>query len=256
MQITQACFREYRDLIEDAKADLKEHLYSIERKLSRDEEVDLRILQAVDNEQLVQEKESALQCLNICSEVSEYIEKRRAMIGKSNHPQSLYATISAAGSASLPSSQNLTSTALQDCCDRLETTSHGVGARMRALQEVLQSLSGLDTSETVEKERVQACLALCEDALRNVDQSRINIFEDVSVADNGGQYLVSTIGELISAKRISAGPGSVQIIGQMSNETLQMHLGRREGNDQIAKATKLSADMEQPSRQWGKGHQL
>lgn len=56
-------------------------------------------------------------------------------------------------------------------------------------------------------------------------QDRTNIFEDVSITDNGRQAIVSMIEDLISAKRITAGARLMQPMGQMSDESLQ-HFSR------------------------------
>ena len=45
------------------------------------------------------------------------------------------------------------------------------------------------------------------------------------MTDDGRQAIVSTIGDPISAKRITAGARSMQLMGQMSDESLQ-HFSR------------------------------
>ena len=49
----------------------------------------------------------------------------------------------------------------------------------------------------------------------------MNVFEDISTADNSHQVLISTIGDLISARRVTAGARSRQWLGQMSDDSLQ-----------------------------------
>ena len=55
------------------------------------------------------------------------------------------------------------------------------------------------------------------------------MFEDVSMADNGHQVLVSTIRDLISAKRVTAGARAWQWLGQMFDDSLQQ-LSRNHGH--------------------------
>jgi hypothetical protein len=88
------------------------------------------------------------------------------------------------------------------------------------------------SKQATEQERIQEeidsikqCLAICAEASVRAGQDRTNIFEDVSMADDGQQAIVLTIGDLISAKRITAGARSMQLMGQMSDESLQ-HFSR------------------------------
>ena len=41
------------------------------------------------------------------------------------------------------------------------------------------------------------------------------------MADDGHQVIVSTVGDLISAKRVTAGARSVQLMGQISDDSLR-----------------------------------
>jgi hypothetical protein len=103
-----------------------------------------------------------------------------------------------------------------------------------------------------ERDSTQQCLKICAQAGMHIDQlqptvlenistpsdayqgsaaklggateankDRTNFFEDISTADDGHQILVSTIGDLISARRVTAGARSRQWLGQMSDETIQ-----------------------------------
>jgi Fungal N-terminal domain of STAND proteins len=72
-----------------------------------------------------------------------------------------------------------------------------------------------------EKESVEHCLGICAEASQQADQVRTNVFEDISVAEDAHQTLVSTVGDLITAKRVTAGPCTAQWIGQMSDTSLQ-----------------------------------
>jgi hypothetical protein len=85
------------------------------------------------------------------------------------------------------------------------------------------------TQERIQEEidSIKQCLAICAEASVQAGQDRTNIFEDVSMTDDGRQAIVSTIGDLISAKRITAGARSMQLMGQMSDESLQHFSGDR-----------------------------
>lgn len=49
-------------------------------------------------------------------------------------------------------------------------------------------------------------------------------FEDVKMAEDGRQVIVATLGDLISAKRITIVPRSLQVLRQMSDDSLQVSL--------------------------------
>ena len=90
----------------------------------------------------------------------------------------------------------------------------------------------ISSEQAAEQERIQEkidsikqCVAICAEASVKAGQDRTNSFEDVSMTDDGRQAIVSTIGDLISAKRITAGARSMQLMGQISDESLQ-HFSR------------------------------
>lgn len=86
------------------------------------------------------------------------------------------------------------------------------------------------------------------------DQDRTNVFEDVSMADDGHQVIVSTIGDLISARRVTAGARSMQIMGQMSDDALQQ-LSQNLGHAATEKAKESETGSEFENR-YGEGWKL
>jgi hypothetical protein len=79
-----------------------------------------------------------------------------------------------------------------------------------------------------EFESIRQCLNICMHASEEAEKVRVNIVEDITTAEDSRQVLVSTIGDLITARRVDAGARSLQCIGQMSDETLQQ-LSRAHG---------------------------
>ena len=100
------------------------------------------------------------------------------------------------------------------------------------------------------------CLAICASASEKANEDRTNVFEDVSLAEDGHQVIVSTIGDLILARRVSAGARSTQWMGQMSDDSLQ-HLAKVVGRSVIGNtaAPESGADAEFEGR-YGKGVKL
>ena len=73
----------------------------------------------------------------------------------------------------------------------------------------------------VEMESLKQCLEVCAQASETTDHARVNEFQDVSAGDDSQQIIVSTIGDLISAQRVTAGARSAQWCGQMSDISIQ-----------------------------------
>jgi len=130
------------------------------------------------------------------------------------------------------SARLLTAESLKICTKTMDDSSNWLKAHLQNLDNRLASLPvqspEISSEQATEQERIQEeidsikkCLAICAEASVQAGQDRTNIFEDVSMTDDGRQAIVSTIGDLISAKRITAGARSMQLMGQMSDESLQ-----------------------------------
>ena len=107
-----------------------------------------------------------------------------------------------------------------------------------------------------EKDSVKQCLAICSQASEQVGQVRTNVFEDVSTAQDAHQVAVATLGDLISARRVTAGVGSTQWLGQMSDASLQQ-LSRDRGHVAMDKYMQPQNGMvEQFEDRYGAGYKL
>ena len=51
-------------------------------------------------------------------------------------------------------------------------------------------------------------------------EERINVFEDIEIAGDEHPPIVATLGDLISAKRVTVGARSTQWLGQMPDASL------------------------------------
>jgi hypothetical protein len=72
-----------------------------------------------------------------------------------------------------------------------------------------------------------------EEMDRQVDRVRTNVFEDVSADERAHHIIVSTNGDVISARRVTAKTESAQWLGQMSDATVQQ-LSRDRASSNIA----------------------
>ncbi|EDN04893.1 predicted protein [Histoplasma mississippiense (nom. inval.)] len=152
--------------------------------------------------------------------------------------------------------RNSTQQCLRICADALE---HKHAERLKARLEAMSQAAKME--ETAEWEQFQEernslrqCLAICAEASEQTKQVRFNEFEDVLSADDAHQVIVSTLGELISAKRITTGSRSAQWLGQMSDETLQQLSRDRSRVSEGPVRAEMGPDNK--FDQYGRGHQL
>jgi len=112
-----------------------------------------------------------------------------------------------------------------------------------------------------EKESIEQCLAVCTQASEQANKVRTNAFEDVSAAKDAHQLIVATLGDFISAKRVTAESGATQWLGQMSDAALQqlsrdrgIELRDRAATDKVGEPKRES--IARFAVQYGAGHIL
>lgn len=252
---------EYKKIISDAKSDLHDHLQEIEDRLKA-----LQIpsqsapgLDPVVQRDIREEKESIEQCLEICSQVSDYIK------GIELRPQRSYPELETP--AVCDTMQRKTSAILADFKGRLAANSADLETRLHELNKRIGLLSqqnsdGLsehteqlkNTKE--ERDSLVQCLAICTDASNLAESARTNEFEDIVSADDSQQVIVSTIGDLISARHIVTGSGSLQCFGQMSDDTVQQFSRGSGGNTREQPELRSQIDPDIFQGRYGFGYQL
>ena len=112
---------------------------------------------------------------------------------------------------------------LSDTTANLDQHLHDIDNHLRNLPTPAVRIFGGTERERVqaEKESIQQCLAICTEASEQADQFRTSVFEDVLAAQDAQQLIIATLGDLISAKRVTAEISATQWLGQMSDATLQ-----------------------------------
>jgi hypothetical protein len=205
-------FDDYNDFIRATVSDLKQHLEDIEMKLDK-------YIAGTDYQILQDERESTKQCLRICEDVMSRIESLQTSFLPSpgqDHPHP-------SGENRNPFEAELsTKAALSDCREKLMRQMVGLQARLES--DLLGKGPERDTENLRLQEQIdtgKTCLEICNLASEQASQHRYHVLENVSVADDSSQVLVSTLGDLIYGRGISAGNRSFQAAGSMSDETLQ-----------------------------------
>jgi hypothetical protein len=118
---------------------------------------------------------------------------------------------------------------------------------LRAMGDLALTKRDLEKLEEAE-ELQERVLELCQ---RTGDEERSNVFENISIDESSSQAIISTIGDLISAKSVAVGTRSAQFLGDISDDSLRHVLQSR---SQVAgskaagrQARNLSIGMEQES---------
>jgi hypothetical protein len=232
--VTSNVLKEYKELITNTTTDLEDHLKEIDAKLQAlslkgssvsDEDI-------AERERIQEEKDSTKQCLTICAQVSEHIGQVQPLafedVSTAEHThQEIVARL-----RGLTSAKQVTANVLKECKERLTNATSNLERHLQEIENRLRTLSSQGASisggDAVERERVQEekesikqCLSICTEASQQVKESRTNDFGDVSVGKDGHQVIVATLGDLISAKRVTAGDRGAQWLGQMSDGSLQ-----------------------------------
>jgi uncharacterized phage infection (PIP) family protein YhgE len=132
----------------------------------------------------------------------------------------------------LIAARQATNDALKACENTLSRTTSRLERHLKDVDSELQSLgseSSIASSQVgseqgvleAEVESTKQALAYMAKKAEDANSGGINVYENLKLADDSHTVIVSTIGQLISAKHISAGARSTHWMGQMSNKSLQ-----------------------------------
>ncbi|RMD43588.1 hypothetical protein DV735_g1524, partial [Chaetothyriales sp. CBS 134920] len=235
-KVTVDLLREYKAMISSTTFDLEEILQDLDAAM-RDPQYEEAAVVGERTSELTlamdEERKSIQQCLTICMNIP---------LPPTPPPSSLPVAESSLQQTSNRSSRSatpapdlprmITSKSLTDCRRGLGYTTVQLRARLQDLNRQIAAINSSNTSGAGQAyvnvdemkevaDSVKQCLNICGEAAEQASAERVNVFDDVKMADDGHQLILSTIGDLISAKRITVGARSTQWLGQMSDETVQ-----------------------------------
>ncbi|PIA82978.1 hypothetical protein CB0940_12194 [Cercospora beticola] len=223
-RVSLEVLQKYQTMIEDTKADLHEHLSNIDDKLRDGFPEDNDSTNVVEEWDMEAERDCTVRCLEICAQVTRFIEDRhRCLDACSSDSDTTPGHTHAEGRAS----QQATDATLRGCSVRIRSQHSRLSARLKDLNTRLNSTSGDDVTSTArdqmmqEAETIHQCLEICEQEALAANRARVNVVEDVASAEDSNAVIVSTIGDLIAAHRVTSGARSNMTIGQMSDETVK-----------------------------------
>lgn len=130
---------------------------------------------------------------------------------------------------------------------RLQQFLHGINSQLQTTQRCLPlpqaEQTGVQRDLEEEVHITKEALSLCDKAATQENEIRRNFYEGISLGDDSQQVIVS-IKDLISAKNVSAGSRSTQVMGQINDTSLQHfarghhHSADKEGNHSASKEDK------------------
>jgi Fungal N-terminal domain of STAND proteins len=226
--VTADLLREYKAMIGTTTSDLEDILQDLDARMREPnfESAGIPDQAIVDRSDSREERASIQQCLNICVQVSAHIDQSLADVAIPSANDGGAIVVDKSTLARL-----ITSETLQDCKRGLGLTTFELRARLReaerrlanALRHERESDGGVQDHQRMREDldSVKQCLSICAEAAEEAATERVNVFEDVSMSDDGHQLIISTMGDLISAKRVTVGSRSAQWLGQMSDATVQ-----------------------------------
>ncbi|KAH8688862.1 hypothetical protein BGW36DRAFT_352992 [Talaromyces proteolyticus] len=264
--VTTEVLDNYKKMIDEATSDLQEHLQIIDERMQSllEQGRPLQTRHASEVEEIIEEKESIGQCLAICNDVSQLIERFQSRSDRIFHTSNKSPS---RDSGSLSAAENLTKNMLMDFQKKLSTNQTDLKARLLELESRLKNYprqgeamkeqdAAILKAMREERDSLSQCLTICADASDLTATARTNVYEDVSSADNAHQLVVSTIGDLISAKHIITGSNSIQWLGQMSDDTIQKLSGDSRRIIPQNEAVQVRAEKDEFHNRYGAGHQL
>jgi len=128
----------------------------------------------------------------------------------------------------------ITPQVLEDYKDMIRDATSDLQDYLQQLDKKVKSLAstedtGSSTHTTVEwqamleeKESIHQCIQVVAEARKaSVIVERRNVFEDITMADNSYDFSISTVGDLVTARRINLTGRSRHIGGQISDDSYQ-----------------------------------
>ncbi|KAJ5769000.1 hypothetical protein N7520_003559 [Penicillium odoratum] len=240
---TRGVLEEYKELIENTKCDLENHLYDIRERLQTASSQGPVVsgIDTVELQLMEEEKDSTQKSLEICEQFFSLINQSRpSLLGEVAHSLSPFDHMSGffnPNVSSLINAEGLNSTYKEITSWKLRLLQHLHGVD-RIVQGQQRNMPRLNTEPEPEEQNfredlsgTESLLNFCKQVEEEAKHQRTHYFEDVSTGDNSRQAIVTTLEDLISAKRIKSGNNSYQALGRMADESIQSFFNSAMPND-------------------------
>ena len=208
-------------MISDTTADLDDHMKDVQAKIDRLKSGDAGAVEDLQLEwqAMLEEKQSTEQGLEICTQLSVQIQKLETQ-----------AVNEAEAFAGKPSAKKHMTSGLVDVRGSVDSLVSRLKAHESILSTQLEAISLEGTvSEPISaqlerlqqtKESISQCIQIVSEA-GEATAERSNVFEDITLADNSYAFSVSTVNDLVVARRVNLKGRSRHFGGQVTDETVQ-----------------------------------
>jgi hypothetical protein len=219
--ITPDALEEYKDLIRDTSSDLQEHMTRLDERVRAlaASEADGSVRDAPEWMAMVEEKQSTQEGLKICSQLSAQIEQLES--ASKEHPQFLQQP---SAHKFIRSGLGIAKGSIQSLVSQLQTHENDIDKRMEAMRSTVP-LSEHEATQLAQlqetKESLRQCMSVVADAGETLTNERCNIFEDITMADSSYGISVSTVKDLVVARRLNLSGQARYLGGQISDESYQ-----------------------------------
>jgi hypothetical protein len=225
---------EYKELIQNTQCDLEAHLEDIRTKvetLSRNNST-IATIDPAEFQRMENEKQSTQNGLDFCQQFLTLLDQSQpSLLGDlesaAKEPSQRLSFRERPMQSSLINAEGLNSARKEIMSWKIQLLQnlYKVDKPFPISRQDLPLLGdGYNVDKQNFQEEVQgteALLEFCKHAGEQANQPRMNYYEDITAGDNSHLAAVTTLKDLISAKRIKSGNGSKLILGQMSDDTIQ-----------------------------------
>lgn len=168
---------------------------------------------------MVEEKQSTQEGLKICSQLSAQIEQLES--ASKEHPQFLQQP---SAHKFIRSGLGVAKGSIQSLVSQLQTHENDIDKRMESMRSTVP-LSEHEATQLAQlqetKESLRQCMSVVADAGETLTNERCNIFEDITMADSSYGISVSTVKDLVVARRLNLSGQARYLGGQISDESYQ-----------------------------------
>lgn len=208
-------------MIRDTNHDLKEHLERLDERV-QSLAAGVQDTTSVDSNEILamwEEKKSTQQGLIMCSQLAAQIESLEST--SKEHP-----SFSQQPSAHkyIKTGLGATKGSLNDLVSRLQNHENDILKRMTSMG-LTSELSVDEATQLAQlqetKESIRQCMNVVANAGESLTLERTNIFEDITMSDNSYGISVSTVKDLVVARRVNLKGQARYVGGQISDESYQ-----------------------------------
>ncbi len=212
----------------DTTQDLQQHLQDINEKMQALGGQGMEDGGQGDGEwqAILEEKKCTQQGLEICAQLSAKIEQLEPIVeadGQSSAPPSPASAAEARGY--VRTGLGATKDSIHAMVSQLRSHEGVIEGRFRKMvasnpvsKEMAEELERLQAT----KDSIHQCIRVISDASdETAEIERQNLFEDITLADNSYSFTVSTVGDLVTARRINLSGRSYNVGGQITDEGFQ-----------------------------------